>query len=163
MDSRLLETWLRMSADAVRGADQAQEALEMLGQNPLSPDQANRWLELWTSFAGTKSGSGERASAPTFQEFQRSLEDWWSVMGVVPRYRYTELLRRYEELKERLEKSEETVRHLREILASEGRSLGPEAQRTLAQWEDMTKKTLEAQRSWASAWLPDGDESSESE
>lgn len=134
----------------------------MLGRNPMSPELAGRWLEYWLPSASEKTGERRDRSSqpPTFQEFQRSLEEWWSVLGVVPRYRYTELLRQYEELKERLEKAEETVRHLRRLLAEEGRSVDPEARDMLSQWEEMTKRTLEAQTSWASIWLPETEDDS---
>lgn len=97
--------------------------------------------------------TGRGGSVPSAQvtDFHALLEEWWQLLGVVPRYRYDELQRRYEELRERLEEAEKTVARLRRSLASEG-SHG-EAREMLEAWETLTQQTLAAQSEWTRRWL----------
>ena len=148
MDSKLLETWLRLTADAVKGAEGARKALNFLGESPLSPDLLSQWMALWMPQAGE--GEGAREGKGGVREFQTLIEEWWKAIGAVPRYRYLELLERYHELTKRLEEAEETVRRLKKLLGSQGRE--KEAAGVLDAWEDITRKALEAQAEWAKSW-----------
>ncbi len=58
------------------------------------------------------------------EDFRHSFEDYLSLLGVVPREEYAELARKYEKLKEQVADQEETIRHLRELLAGKGLDLG---------------------------------------
>lgn len=142
MDPREMERWLRLMADALRGAGQAQEAVRALAGGPLSPEALARWSSLWL---GSPESEGRDA-----QELKDWVESSWKNLGVVPRYQYLELLERHEELKAKLEQAEATVKNLRELLAERGPNR--EAQGVLDQWEDVARKTLEAQAEWARAW-----------
>jgi hypothetical protein len=149
MDARLLELWLRMSADAVRGADSAQQAMGALGQSPVSPAALASWMQMWLPEAREK--DPPPVSAADASTFQKMVEDWWRHLGVAPRHQYDELRTRYEELHRRVEESEATVRRLRGSLASEGGRA--EAQDMLDTWERATEQTLTAQAEWARRWL----------
>jgi hypothetical protein len=144
MDPKLLEDWLRMTTDAFKGAEGARKAFEALAKNPLSPESLAAWAAVWMP---KRMASDE---APDFEELQRLVEQGWNAMGVVPRYRYVELLGKYEELKARLEEAEATVRNLREILAEQGRE--QEASEVLDSWEKLTRKALDVQSEWARTW-----------
>jgi len=142
MDSRLVEAWLRLTADALRGTEDAKTALESLGKNPLTPEGLAGWARTWMpKEAPTSADPGE---------FQALVEEYWKTLGVVPHQRHLELMERYEELKTRLEEAESTVKNLRELLASKGR--GQEAEGVIGEWEDLTSKTLKAQAEWARTW-----------
>ena len=142
MDPKLLETWLRLTADALRGTGEARKALDALGANPLTPEALTAWARAWMPKEGV--------SGPDPRDLQGLVEDYWKALGVVPRQQYVELLQRCEELKERLQEAESTVRNLRELLQTRGREA--EAQRAIGEWEDLTKKALEAQKEWARTW-----------
>lgn len=146
MDSKLIESWLRLTADALKGAEEARKALESLAQAPPSPDALSRWAAAWLPADVTAGGATD---AP--QELARLVERWWQTLGVVPRYQYLELLAKYEELKGRLEQAESTVRNLRELLARRGDS--PEVREVLDGWEEGTRRALDAQAEWARTWL----------
>lgn len=148
MDPWLAELWLRMTADALQGAEGARGALGALGQHPMSPTALEAWMKLW--LPEVRQAGGE---VPTAQvaDFHRLLEDWWRLLGVVPQYRYDELDRRYGELKRRLEDAERTVVRLRRALAREGGQA--EAREMLDTWEDLTQQTLAAQTEWTRRWL----------
>ncbi len=148
MDAKLTELWLRMTADAVRGADDAQRALDALGKNPMSPAGLEMWMKLWLPEA--RQGGGTVSTAQV-TDFHAMLENWWRLLGVVPQYRYDDLSRRYEELKRRLEDAEKTVSRLRRVLASEGGQA--EAREMLDTWENLTEQTLAAQSEWTRHWL----------
>jgi len=138
----LMRQWLRFAADALEGTESLRKAMESLGAKPPGPEDLARWARLWLP---------EGAGRTDPQSLQDVLEAWWDMLGVVPRYRYAELARRYEELKARLEEAEDTVRHLRTLLREQG---GPaEAGAALDRWAELTEKTLQAQMDWARAWL----------
>lgn len=148
MDTRTVELWLRMTADALRGSDDAQRALGALGQGPMPPEALTEWMKLWR-LGGTPGGG--QVSATDVSEFHTMLEDWWRVLGVVPLYRYEEMSKRCDELKRRLEDAERTVRRLRGTLGSGSEQA--EAKELLDTWERMTEQTLAAQAGLTRRWL----------
>ena len=148
MDTRTVELWLRMTADALRGSSDAQRALGALGQGQVTPTSLDAWMKLWL-VDGTQSGGG--VSRAEVAEFHTMLEDWWRLLGVVPRYRYDELNRHYDELKRRLEESEHAVRRLRRTLGQGGEQA--EARSVLDTWENLTEQTLATQSEWARRWM----------
>jgi hypothetical protein len=148
MDARLMELWLRLTADALRGADDAQRALEALASTPMSASSLSAWMKLWLPEARSATG---RVTEAEVSEFETLIESWWHLLGVVPRYRYDELQRRYDELHRRLEQADGTIRRLRGTLSSSGHEA--EAQAILDGWERVTRQTLEAQSEWARRWL----------
>jgi hypothetical protein len=154
MDAKQLEAWLRLSADAVRGAEQAREAMQLLGQGPLSPDAMAAWMRVWMPQAGGTAAAEKPVESPPVEEFQDMVEQWWTGLGVVPRSRYLEAVRRCEELRTRLEEAEQTVKHLRELLAAGGHEA--EATEVLDTWDTITRKALDAQAEWARMWTEGG-------
>ena len=140
MDVTVWEEWLRLTADALRGTEQARKALDALGSTPLTPEALARWTRLWM-------GGG---SAPDPSQLQEVVEEYWKALGVVPRQRYLALLERCEELRARLEEAESTVNRLKELLGERG----PEgaARGALNEWEALTRRALEAQAEWARTW-----------
>ncbi len=142
MDPKLLESWLRLTADALRGTEEARKAMDALGANPLTAEALTAWAKAWMP--------KEAGPRPDPGDLQDLVEDYWKALGVVPRQQYLELLQRSEELKARLQEAETTVKNLRELLETRGREA--EAQRVIGEWEDLTKKALEAQKEWAQTW-----------
>lgn len=142
MDAKVLEDWLRLTADALRGTEQARKALEALGSNPLTPEALTRWTRLWMG--------GGSAPPPEPSQLQEVLEEYWKALGVVPRHQYLELLDRYEELKARLEEAESTVKNLRALLGQRGQE--NEVTGVLEEWERLTRAALETQAEWARSW-----------
>jgi hypothetical protein len=83
------------------------------------------------------------------EAFEAWLEEWWKMMGAVPRSRYLEVLERCETLRRRLEEAEATISRLRGML-EEGRQ--EEARKVLDLGEQMLEETLKAQAEWTRAW-----------
>lgn len=141
LDPKVMETWLRLTAEAARGAGEAREAVKSLGEAPTTPDELVRW---WGRFMPP----GVDLTKP--EQFEAWLEQWWRALGVVPRSRYLELLERYEGLRTRLEEAEATIQRLRTTLGQGGRQ--EEARKILDVWESTLQGTLEAQAEWMRAW-----------
>lgn len=150
------EHWLRLMSEAMRGAADAQEAIRALGEMPTTPDQLTRWFTRFMPMAGLGASS---AAPDTFRDW---LEDSWRMMGVVPRYRYLELLERYELLRQRLEEAEKKIQMMRTTMLS-GKVPEQEAQKVLDMWEGMLQDTLKLQADWMRAWTAGSEKKDASE
>ncbi len=138
-----MELWLRLMSDAMRGTADAQEAIRTLGEMPTTPDQLTRWMSRFMPLAAGQS--------PRPEMMGDWLEDAWRMMGVVPRYRYLELLERHETLRNRLEQAEKTIQSLRK--ATSGAKIPEqEVQQILNLWEGMLQETLSMQADWMRSW-----------
>jgi hypothetical protein len=138
---KAMETWLALMAEAMRGTAEAQEAFRSLTAASSSPEELKQWLARFMPFA---------SPTATPERFEDWLEEWWRAMGVVPRSRYLELLERYEILKTRLEKAEETIHKLRAML---GKDHEQDAQKILNMWDTMVQESLKAQAEWMRTWM----------
>jgi hypothetical protein len=81
-------------------------------------------------------------------------------MGVVPRSRYLELLERYEILRTKLEKADETIHKLRAML---GKDHEQDAQKILNMWDTMLQESLKAQAEWMRTWMATSHQHSDDE
>jgi hypothetical protein len=145
VNSQLMEVWLRLTADAVKGAEEARKALGALAEAPLSPEGLSRWAAAWLpsgKLGGTAADPGE---------LRALVEEWWKALGVVPRGLFLDLLARYETLRTRLEEAEEAVKNLRELLQAKGQET--EAKHALQGWEELTRKALDLQEQWFRTWM----------
>ena len=138
-----MELWLRLMSEAMRGTADAQEAMRSLGEMPMTPDQLTRWMARFMPVA-----VGQTSKPEVLGDW---LEDTWRMMGVVPRYRYLELLERCELLRRRLEEAEKTIKKMRKA-TSGGKMPEQEAQQILNMWEGMLQDTLSMQAEWMRAW-----------
>jgi hypothetical protein len=132
-------------SDAMRGTADAQQAVRMLGEMPTTPDQMSRWMSRFMPNA---------TSSAKPEAMEDWLEDTWRMMGVVPRYRYLELLDRHEILRSRLEKAEKDIQKLRRNMRS-GNVPEQEAKKVLDLWEGMLQETLKTQSNWLNTWAAD--------
>lgn len=144
MTKNIMEVWLRLMGDAFRGVSDAQEAVRSLSEAPMTPDK----LTLWTSrFMPSLMGTTQPEAVSDW------MEDTWRMMGVVPRYRYLELLERHEQVRSRLERAESEIKKLRKAtLTSAAEMPTQEAQKVLDMWEGMLQETLKIQADWIKGW-----------
>ena len=138
-----MELWLRLMSDAMRGAADAQEAMRSLGEMPMTPDQLAGWMTRFMPVATSQISKPEGVGD--------WLEEAWRMMGVVPRYRYLELLERCELLRSRLEEAEKTIKTLRKA-TSGSKMPEQDVQQILNLWEGMLQETLSTQAEWMRAW-----------
>jgi hypothetical protein len=132
VDPRVLEAWSRLLSGMQSSAETMDVLLPLTGG--LSRDQLNSLL------SGAGVTGSRRGSRPLGME---SIEQFWSLMGVVPRYRYEELEERYQALRARLEEAEVTIQRLRKIMDEKGGQ--PEARRLLDTWASAVGETLKMQ------------------
>lgn len=138
-----MDLWLRLMSDALRGTADAQEAVRALGEMPTTPDQLTRWMSRFMPMSA--------GQTPRPEMMGDWLEDAWRMMGVVPRYRYLELLERHEILRSRLEQAEKTIQSLRKVTAG-AKIPEQEVQQILNLWEGMLQETLSMQADWMRGW-----------
>ena len=94
------------------------------------------WLRLWTQAI---QGGGVRW-----------MDDWWTVMGVVPRFRYLELLERKEVLRMRLDEAEATIQQLR--ATGQAHEMANAWETAITLWQTAIQTTLKAQNEWIRTW-----------
>jgi hypothetical protein len=133
---RLAEQWFRLLADAAHGSGQAREAMEAFAKVS-SPADFSGWL------ARFMPGASSSDAPATF-------EQWWEMMGVVPRARYQKLLEHSERLRAKLEEADKTIAQLRETLTAGGQN-EPVA-RILSEWEAAMRAGVKSYSEWLEAW-----------
>jgi phosphoglycolate phosphatase-like HAD superfamily hydrolase len=142
-DPKVMEAWFTLMAEAMKGTKEAQQAFQSLSKATLDPADLNRWMGTFmpglASSAAPQQGEGP----------EQWLEDWWRMMGVVPRARYLELLEKYDTLTRRLEQARETIEKMRAALDDKAR---PEVKNVLDLWNTMLDETVKMQEQWARAW-----------
>lgn len=141
----MLEAWFTLMAEAMRGTQEAQEAFRALSEISANPEELSRWMARFMPAAVASTANLQP------ETFEAQLEEWWRIMGVVPRSRYLEVLERCDTLQRRLDRAEETIRDLRARLAGQERQEA-EAQKALDVWNTMMAETLKSQVEWMKAW-----------
>lgn len=127
IDPKVLRTWERLLRLGRGSADILEILLPVAAG--LTRDELARTL---SRAAGWREGSPVDA-----------LEQIWRLLGVVPRYRHEELLRRYEVLRERVEEAEAGLRQVRRTMDRQDHQV--EAQEALDSWGALLRRTLTAQ------------------
>jgi hypothetical protein len=138
--NKIMETWMNLVTEAMRGNGDARETVRTITGSSMRPDEM---LRLMTRFmpAGTVPFQAEALN--------EWLEEYWRMMGVVPRYRYLDLLERYEQLRLRVEEFEKS-RQLPMMSAGQPE----EAQKVFGLWSSMMEETMKAQQEMMKAWTP---------
>jgi len=119
MDKHFLEFWGNFLLNAARGQEQLEEMTKWIQQGFTGFD---RLSEMFRKCYGLDekslddSGTRQKAQA----DFQESFKDYLSLFGVVPKEEHLALVKKYEELRQRVTDLEETNRHLRLLLEDKG-------------------------------------------
>jgi uncharacterized coiled-coil protein SlyX len=141
---KVLEAWYTLMAEASRGTSEAQDAFKSLSEMPATPEAYNQWVKQFMPGA---------ASSVSFQPdtFDEQMENWWRMMGMVPRPRYLELLERCDTLERKLSKAEKTIEALRRKMGTQDQQ-EEETKKVLDTWNTIMGETLKAQTEWMKAW-----------
>ena len=156
LSPKALEAWYILMAEATRGSAQAQEAFESLSKMSGTPDDMNRWMAQFMPGAVS-------TTKFTPDAFEGQLEDWWRMMGVVPRARYLDLLEKCDTLQRKLDKAEETIEKLRKRAGGQSQPGTEETKQVLDMWSSMMGETLKTQNEWMKAWTAANSDESEEE
>lgn len=144
--SDIVRAWSRLMATAVRDTTELQQAL----QNREEKMHPAEWLARWMR-------QNDLPGAPSDPDdlSDEWLEQWYRMMGVVPRSRYLRLLERHEKLRDELEAATRRIERLRNRSDAPPQEAANEA---LRYWQQTLEDTLEAQSQWlASMHPPRGD------
>lgn len=149
-----MEAWLRMITEGARGSSDALDTMKLMTSTPTTPDDM---LRLMRRFMPTGS------SIPlTPDGLTSTMEEYWSMLGVVPRYRYLEALERNEQLRRRLDEAERKLIQMRQLSGAREQTT-EEAQKMLTLWSSMMAETVRMQNEWVRSIASIGKSSSETE
>jgi hypothetical protein len=115
MDSKFLEFWGSVFLSAARGRRQMEDFNRWIEQGFQGVREFGTLLARIYGLEDKPAGNEESGDAweEAIRNFQKSYDEYLSLMGVVPREDYRRLAEQYERLKERVAEQEETIRRLR--------------------------------------------------
>jgi hypothetical protein len=144
VNPKVLEAWYTLMAEAMRGTNDAQDAVKKLSEMSSTPEDLNKWMNQFMPGA---------AKSFSFQPegFEDQLENWWRMMGVVPRSRYLELLEKCDTLERKLNKAEETISSLRQRQNRQEQQ-DEDTKKVINMWGSMMEETMKTQAEWMKAW-----------
>jgi Putative papain-like cysteine peptidase (DUF1796) len=119
MDKYFLEFWGNSLLNAAKSQEQFEELTAWVQQG------FKGFEEMTTLFLKIYGLDSAAKSSPDYlmawkkaeEEFRQSFHDYMSMLGFVAKNEHLELVRKYEEMKEKFDSQEETVRHLRLLLS----------------------------------------------
>ena len=118
MDRHFLEFWGNFLINAAKGQKQLQDMSKWMQQGFKGFDE---FADMFRKFYGLEHMEKDTSSymetwKKASENFQKSFKDYLRLMGVVPKDEHLELVRKYEDLKEKVAAQEETIKHLRMLL-----------------------------------------------
>jgi hypothetical protein len=142
MDSNFLEFWGNFLLNAARGQKHMEDMEKWMQQGFKGFD------DMTTLFRKIYGLETHAEGSPDYQEtwekaqrdFKKSFNDYLSLLGVVPRDDYLNLISKYEDLKEKVASQEETIKHLRMLLSS---IKGADYDKAAGQFDDLLQKQTE--------------------
>ena len=119
MDRHFLEFWGNFLLNAARGQEQVEEMAKWIQQGFSGFEHLKG---VFRDYYGLNEESPEdlKAWKKAESDFRKSLKDYLSLFGVVPVDEHLALVKKYEELKDKVVAQEETIRNLRILLEEKG-------------------------------------------
>lgn len=142
MDKNFLEFWGNYLLSVARGQQNLEDMAKWYQQG------FRGFEDLTEMFRNAYGLNQEKESSPDYFEawlkaqenFRESFGEFVALIGFVPRYEHLELVKKYEELKEKAASQEETIKHLRMLLAETTKKEYGEASK---QFDDLVQKQSE--------------------
>lgn len=144
---KAIEAWFTLMAEASRGSQEAERTFNALPPMSANPEAWQQWM---STFMPSMTANPASEQGEGFEEWQ---ENWWRMMGGVPRSRYLELLERHDQLQRKLEKADETIKTLQSMLSTQEKSQ-EEVKKVMDIWGSMMEETAKTQNQWLQAWTP---------
>ncbi len=122
MDKQFLEFWGNSMLAAAKSQKQLEDMTAWVQQGLKGfEDMTTLFLKVY-GLDGLAKGSPDYMAAwkKADEEFRKSLKEYVSMLGLVPKNEHLELVGKYEQLKEKFALQEETIKHLR-MLASDSK------------------------------------------
>jgi len=122
MDKEFLQFWGNFMLTAAKGQEQLENVTQWMQQG------FKGFEDLSTLFRNAYGLKDEPQISSDYldnwkkaqENFAQSFRDFCSTFGFVPKDEHLELVRKYEELKQKVNSQEETIKHLRLLLAEAG-------------------------------------------
>ncbi len=118
MDRHFLELWGNLLIQAAKGQKQIEDLTEMVKQGSKGFGDQNT---IFRKFYGLKEPNEKdpddsKAWEKAVNDFQKSLNQYQKLLGVVSKAEHLQLVEKYESLKKKSQDQEETIQHLRLLL-----------------------------------------------
>ncbi len=138
VDRHFLELWGNLLINAAKGQKQIEELTQLLHQGTKGFEGQNATFRKFYGLNSLDQESPDflKASKNAADDFQKSLKEYLDLMGVVRKDEHLTLVRKYEELKEKVATQEETIKHFRMLLDEKGVDHGE----TARGFQDLIKK-----------------------
>lgn len=147
----LIEAWYRFLAEAARETSNVEAFFDSYAKG----QQPAEWVARWMKQHGDADAPPKPEEVP-----DEWLNQWYKMMGVVPRARYLKLLERHEKLRQDLEAARKKIEQLGGSFESTEQQAA--AEQIMNLWTDTLDKTVEAQSEWMRAFTEASSEEAES-
>lgn len=139
MDKHFLEFWGNFMLNAARSQKQLEELTEWVHKGFTGFEELTSLFRKIYGLEGTSAGSADSVSAwkKAQEDFTKSMKDYMNLLGVVPLEEHIALVRKYEDLKEKVASQEETIRHLKMLLSE---SQGAHTAQVTQHFDELIKK-----------------------
>lgn len=119
MDRHFLEFWGNFMLNASRSQKQLEELTEWVHKGFTGFEELNSLFRKIYGLEETSTGSADAVNAwkKAQEDFMKNMKDYLNLLGVVPLEEHIALVRKYEDLKEKVASQEETIRHLKMLLS----------------------------------------------
>jgi len=119
MDKEFLQFWGNLLLNAAQNQKRLDEVTEWMQQGYTGFDELTSLFQKTYGLEKSKEESPDylKGFAGAQENFTKSFKEYLAVMGVVPHAEHLALVKKYEELKAKVESQEETIRHLRMLLS----------------------------------------------
>jgi uncharacterized coiled-coil protein SlyX len=159
MDRHFLEFWGNFLLLAAKGQKQLEDLAPWTGRGFLNLGDLTALFRQAYGLEHLNQGSPDylKIWKKAEGDFQDSLREYFSLLGVVPRAEYLELAKKYEDLKEKAADQEETIKHLRMLLSEKGLDFGAvtfEFQKLMTKQREQFQKLMQG---FGEVWKTDRD------
>jgi hypothetical protein len=119
MDRHFLEFWGNFMLNSARSQKQVEELTEWVRKGFTGFEELTSLFKNIYGLEETAAGSTASVNAwqKAQEDFMKSMRDYLNLLGVVPFDEHAALVRKYEDLKEKVASQEETIRHLKMLLS----------------------------------------------
>ena len=139
MDRQFLEFWGNFMLNAAKSQKQLEDLTTWMKGGLTGFEELSSLFQKVYGLGKVEQESpdGVKTWAAAQENFTKSFREYLALLGVVPRDEHLALVRKYEELKEKVASQEETIKHLRMLLSQNNQE---EYQDMAGQFEDLVKK-----------------------
>ena len=120
MDTKFMEFWGNFLLNAAKSQKQLEDMTEWMRRGFTGFEELNSLFQKAYGLEKKEPASPDfmRAWAAAQEDFTNSFKDYLALLGMVSREEHLALARKYEELNEKVQSQEETIKHLRMLVSA---------------------------------------------